>query len=88
MTLIEIKGMVSENRTMSSKRWEVILRRERPQVDDGEEKEGHDDEVPGLQLHRLRRRNSDDCRVYPPLASSPLFSPPRIAKVNATILGF
>lgn len=34
--------MVSENRTMSSKRWEVILRRERPQVDDGEEKEGHD----------------------------------------------
>jgi hypothetical protein len=71
--------VVSEDRTASSRVREKTLRKESLRVGDGEEKEGHDDGVPGLQLDRLRRRNSDDCRVYPPLASGPLVSPPRIA---------
>lgn len=79
MALTGILRVVSEDRTVSLGEWEVILRRERLRVGDGEEKEGHDDGVPGLQLDRLRRRHSDDCRVYPPLASGPLLSPPRIA---------
>jgi hypothetical protein len=66
---------------------EKTLRKESLRVGDGEEKEGHDDGVPGLQLDRLRRRNSDDCRVYPPLASGPLLSASH-RYVNATILGF